>query len=57
MIAVSSGAEYFEVKDKVRGDIGAFKVVESEFEVENLRGYPWEGLVQNELLVLVMSGA
>ena len=40
----------------MRGDIGAFEAAASKFEVENVRGYPGEGLMWNELLVLVING-
>ena len=50
MIAVGGGAEYFEVEDRIRRDIRA-ELRRSMSEV--IQG---EGLMWNELLVLVMSG-
>ena len=39
VIAISCGAEDFEIENEVRGDVCTFKAAASRFKVDNLRCY------------------
>ena len=44
MVAISCGAENFEMEDGVRGDVCMSKAALSRFKVENVRCYPERGV-------------
>ena len=40
MVAVGGGAQYFKVKQRMRRDVGAFKLTTRRFKFDNFRRYP-----------------
>ena len=40
MVAVGGGAQFFEVKERMRRDVGAFKSTTRRFKFTNFRRYP-----------------
>ena len=56
MVAVSGGAQYFKVKERMRRDVGAFTSTTRRFIIisDIIQG---DNVVQEDLSDLVMSGA